>query len=170
MKLKQNGVSGNMLKILSYFLAIRYQRIVFSCQIFRWTVVNVGLLQGSVSEPVLIYINELLTGLSMSPKVFANVTYGFFDNDMTPSANDLIKFSNGIYQWKMGFNPDPSKLLSCKLHAVSFIYLFILLFIYLFIYLFIHSFIFYLFIYLIIYLFLCIYLFIYFVKLRNQTT
>ena len=69
-----------MLKILSYFLAIQYQRIVFNGQIYRWTVVNVGLLQGSISEPVLIHINELLTGLSMSPKVFANVTYGFFDN------------------------------------------------------------------------------------------
>ena len=121
----------------------------------------------------LIYINELLTGLSISPKVLTNVTYGFFDNDMTPSANDLIKF-NGIYQWKMGFNPDPSKLLSCKLHAISFIYLLIYLFSYLFIclfiYLSIHSFIFYLFIYLFIYFYLFIYLFIYFVKLRNQTT
>ena len=111
----------------------------------------------------LIYINELLTGLSISPKVLTNVTYGFFDNDMTPSANDLIKF-NGIYQWKMGFNPDPSKLLSCKLHAISFIYLLIYLFSYLFIclfiYLSIHSFIFYLFIYLFIYFYLFIYLFI----------
>ena len=147
-----------MLKILSYFLAIRYQRIVFNGQIYRWTVVNVGVLQGLISEPVLIYINELLTGLSMSPKVFTNVTYGFFDNDMTPSANDLIKF-NGIYQWKMGFIPDPSKLLSCKLHAISFIYLFIYFLIYLFVYLFIYSFIhLFLFIHLFIYLF--IYLFI----------
>ena len=80
LKLKQNEVSGNMLKILSFFLAIRYQRIVFNGQIYRWTVVNAGVLQGLISEPVLIYINELLTGLSMSPKVFTNVTYGFFDN------------------------------------------------------------------------------------------
>ena len=106
----------------------------------------------------LIYINELLTGLSISPKVLTNVTYGFFDNDMTPSANDLIKF-NGIYQWKMGFNPDPSKLLSCKLHAISFIYLLIYLFVYLFIYPFIHLFFIYSFIYLFIYFYLFIYLF-----------
>ena len=64
----------------------------------------------------------------------------------------------------MGFNPDPSKLLSCKLHAISFIYLFIYLFSYLFvclfIYLFIRSFSFYLFIYLFIYFYGFIYLFI----------
>ena len=42
LKLKQNGVSENMLKTMSYFLAIWYQRIDFNGQISRWTAVNVN--------------------------------------------------------------------------------------------------------------------------------
>ena len=62
----------------------------------------------------LIYINDLYGDLSSKAKLFADdtslfsVTYG-----ITTSANklnnDLKKISDWAFQWKMSFNPDPSK-------------------------------------------------------------
>ena len=62
----------------------------------------------------LIYINDLSTRLSSNPRLFADDTSLFsVVCDMTSSANvlnnDLLKINNWPYQWKMGFNPDPSK-------------------------------------------------------------
>ena len=63
---------------------------------------------------ILIYINDLLTGLSSNSRLFADDTSLFLVvRDMTSSANilnnDLSKINNWAYQWKISFNPDPSK-------------------------------------------------------------
>ena len=54
------------------------------------------------------------TGLSSNSMLFADDTSLFsVARDMTSSANilnnDLLKINNWAYQWKMSFNPDPSK-------------------------------------------------------------
>ena len=62
----------------------------------------------------LIYINDLASGLSSKAKLFADNT-SFFNvvHEISASANelnnDLKKVSNWAFQWKMSFNPDPSK-------------------------------------------------------------
>ena len=62
----------------------------------------------------LIYINDLASGLSSKAKLFADNT-SFFNvvHEISTSANelnnDLKKVSNWAFQWKMSFNPDPSK-------------------------------------------------------------
>ena len=46
-KLKQNGISGDLLNILTDFLSNRKQRVVLNGQVSTWTSVNAGVPQGS---------------------------------------------------------------------------------------------------------------------------
>ena len=72
--------------------------------------------QESILGPLLflVYINDLSTGLSSNPRLFADDTSLFsVVHDRNTSANelnnDLLKIRSLAYQWKMNFNPDPSK-------------------------------------------------------------
>ena len=62
----------------------------------------------------LVYINDLSTDLSSNPRLFADDTSLFsVVHDRNTSANELnnelLKIRSLAYQWKMNFNPDPSK-------------------------------------------------------------
>ena len=46
-KLKENGISGDLLNILTDFLSNRKQRVVLNGQVSTWTSVNAGVPQGS---------------------------------------------------------------------------------------------------------------------------
>ena len=76
LKLKQNGISENLLKIIEDFLSNRYQRVVLNGQSSGWAAVNAGVPQGSILGPLLflIYISDLSTGLSSNPKLLADDT------------------------------------------------------------------------------------------------
>ena len=72
--------------------------------------------QGSILGPLLffIYINDLSNDLSRNSKLFVDDTSLFsVVGDINTSAahlnNDLKNISNWAFQWKMSFNPDPSK-------------------------------------------------------------
>ena len=73
-KMKQNGISGNLLNLLSNFLRNRKQRVVLNGQTSSWADVNAGVPQGSILGPLLflIYINDLADGLSSNAKLFAD--------------------------------------------------------------------------------------------------
>ena len=75
-KLKQNGISGNLLNPLSNFLRNRKQRVVLNGQTSSCADVNVGVPQDSTLGPLLflIYINDLADGLSSNAKLFADDT------------------------------------------------------------------------------------------------
>ena len=116
LKLKQNGISGNLLKIIEDFLSNRYQRVVLNGQSSNWAAVNAGVPQGSILGPLLflVYINDLSTGLSSNPRLFADDTSLFsvvYDRNTSANElnNDLLKIRSWAYQWKMSFNPDPSE-------------------------------------------------------------
>ena len=115
-KMKQNGISGKVLNLLPNFLRNRKQRVVVNGQTSSWADVNAGVPQGSILGPLhfLIYINDLAAGLSSNAKLFADDTSLFsviHDANTTAKElnNDLVKISRWAYQWKMSFNPDPSK-------------------------------------------------------------
>ena len=62
----------------------------------------------------LVYINDLFNGLKSNPKPFADNTsmFSVIDDVNSPQIDlneDLDKINNREYQWKMSFNPDPSK-------------------------------------------------------------
>ena len=122
-KLIQNGISGNLLNLQEDFLKKRKQRAVLNGQVSTWKNINAGVPQGSILGPLLflIYINDLTEGLTTNVKLFADDTSLFsVVNDTLTSANDLNKdfkiINNWGFQWKMNFNPDPTK----QAHEVIF--------------------------------------------------
>ena len=115
-KLKQNGISDDLLNILSDFLRNRKQRVTLNGQSSSWTNVNAGVPQGSILSPLLflIYVNDLSDSLSSNAKLFADDTPLFSAvHDINTSAielnKDLKKINDWAFQWKMTFNPDRSK-------------------------------------------------------------
>ena len=114
--MKQNGISGNLLNVITNFLYQRKQRVVLNGQHLSWTNIEAGVPQGSILGPLffLVYINDLSDGLTSNPKLFADDTsLFFFIHNINSTANDLnsdlMKISNWAFQWKMRFNPEPNK-------------------------------------------------------------
>ena len=98
------------------FLRNRKQRVVLNKQTSSWADVNAGVPQGWILGPLLflIYINDLADGLSSNAKLFADDSslFSVIHNANTIAKelnNDLININRWAYQWKMSFNPDPSK-------------------------------------------------------------
>ena len=115
-KLKQNGISGNLLNLLSNVFRNRKQGVVLNGQTSSWADVNAGVSQGSILGPLLflIYINDLADSISSNAKLFADDTslFSVVHNANTTAKelnNDSVKINKWVYQWKMSFNPDPSK-------------------------------------------------------------
>ena len=115
-KLKQNGISGNLLETLTDFLKDRKQRVVLNGQNSSLANIEAGVPQGSILGPLLflIYINDLPDNLSTNVKLFADDTSLFsVVHDIATSSCDLNYDLNRVrewaFQWKMSFNPEPSK-------------------------------------------------------------
>ena len=115
-KVEQNGITDDLLNILSDFVRNRKQRVALNGQSSSWTIVNARVPQGCILCPLLflIYINDLQDGLSSNAKLFADDTSLFsVVHDINTSAielnSDLKKINDWAFQWKMTFNPDRSK-------------------------------------------------------------
>ena len=115
-KLRQAGVRGDMLNILSDFLINRYQRTVINGKSSAWSPIQAGVPQGSVLGPLLflLYINDLLDGMKSDARIFADDTSLFVVVDDPKSSyeilsHDLRLVEEWAKQWRMSFNPDPSK-------------------------------------------------------------
>ena len=125
-KMKQNGISGSLLKLFENYLHDRRQRVVLNGSFSEYSNIESGVPQGSVLGPLLflIYINDLETNINSNIRFFADDTMLFsIVKDPVTSADDLNHDLNIIYQWahqwKMEFNPDATKqatevLFSCK--------------------------------------------------------
>ena len=115
-KLRQNGISGELINILADFLDNRTQRVILNVQYFSWVKFEAGFFQGSIlgSLLLLIYVNNLFDNLVSNPKLFADDTSLFsaaksVDASNIDLNNDLKKIGEWVFQWKMSFNPDPTK-------------------------------------------------------------
>ena len=125
-KLEQNGATGSLLKFLQHYFKNRKQRVVLNGSNSTNSTVESGVPQGSVLGPLLflVYINDLDRNIKSNIKFFADDTMLFsIVKDPVISANDLNHDLNiihqWVYQWKLEFNPDPTKqatevLFSCK--------------------------------------------------------
>ena len=110
------GISGEIYNLLEKYLSNRFQRVLSNGQASSWRPVLAGAPQGSILGPLLflIYINDLTNELKSNAKLFADETSLFtIVRDKNKSANmlnnDLRRISKWTYNWKMFFNPDPSK-------------------------------------------------------------
>ena len=115
-KLQSYGVTRPLLSLLKDFLSDRLQRVVLNGQTSDWMQVLAGVPQGSILGPLLflIFINDLPDSLESMVKIFADDTslFSLFCDQRTSSDNlnrDLGRISEWANQWKMSFNPDPSK-------------------------------------------------------------
>ena len=115
-KLKQNGIEGNLLRFFESYLSNRRQRVVLNGCCSDWAPILSGVPQGSVLGPLLflIYINDLECGIKSQIKFFADDTslYSVVYDPILSAEElnfDLEIISKWATQWKMSFNPDPTK-------------------------------------------------------------
>ena len=115
-KLKQNGLNGQTLKILTNYLSNRKQRVVINGIQSEWKPILSGVPQGSILGPLLflIYINDLTDNIISNIKLYADDSSLFarvrdvnttHDQLMT----DLDSITKWANDWKMKFNPEISK-------------------------------------------------------------
>ena len=111
-----NGISNKILNFITDFLTFRKQRVFLNGQASIWASIEAGVPKGSILGPLLflIYINDLSDDLSTTAKLFADDTslFSIVQNVNTSAShlkNELRKISNWAFQWKMSFNPNPSK-------------------------------------------------------------
>ena len=100
-KMRQNGVSGRLLKLFQSYLTNRIQRVVLNGCSAKYSTIESGVPQGSVLGPLLfpIYINDLEKYIKSNVKFFANDTMLFsIVNDPVISGNDLNHDLNVINQ------------------------------------------------------------------------
>ena len=107
-KLRQNGITGDIINILQDFLRKRKQRVVLNGQRSSWADVNAGVPQESILGHLLFltYINDLSDGLKIECKLFADDTSLFsVVNDINTSGSDLNedleKIGIWAFKWKM---------------------------------------------------------------------
>ena len=114
-KLKSMSISGEFYDLLENYLSGRHQRVILNGQT-SWRLILAGVPQGSILVPplFLIYINDLPNKLKSHAKLFTDDTSLFtIVKDENESANvlnnDLSLISEWFFNWKMLFNPDPTK-------------------------------------------------------------
>ena len=107
---------GEIIIILEDFLSDRKQRVVSNGQCLSWFDICAGVPQGSILGALLflIYINDLSNNIKTKCTFFADDTSLFsVVHDIDTSANDLNhgleNISEWAFQWKIKFNPDPTK-------------------------------------------------------------
>ena len=110
------AISGELYNLLGNYLSDRFQRVILNGQTSSWRPVIVSVPQGSILGPFLfpVYINDLPNELKSSVKLFADDTSLFTivkdkNESVNTLNNDLFLISKWAYNWKMPFNPDPSK-------------------------------------------------------------
>ena len=115
-ELKSMGISGEIYDLLENYLSGRLQRVILNGQTTSWRPILAGVPQGSILGPLLflIYINNLPNKLKFNAKLFAEDTSLFtIVKDENKSANvldnDLSLILEWAFNWKMLFNPDPTK-------------------------------------------------------------
>ena len=111
-KLKQNGIGGPLLKILTDFLKSRKQRVVLNGQHSSWSDTLASVPQRSILGPLLlIFLSMIYLMVFSVTQTMHNINKA--TNDLN---NDLTKITKWAFEWKMSFNPDISK----QAHEVCF--------------------------------------------------
>ena len=124
--MKQNGIFGDLLQILSDFWSNSKQRVVLNEQNSSSTNFHAEVPQGSILEPLfLTYINDLANDLFSNAKPFADETslclvVRNVHTSARESSHDMKKIIKWAFQVKMSFNQDPSKQAQGVIFSLSF--------------------------------------------------
>ena len=115
-KLNQTGIGEKLLSLMLSYLMDRKHCAGINGFASECGPIEVGVSQGSVLCPLLflIYINNLEEGIKSQVEFFADDTSLFsIVTDPKVSASelnhDLMLIESWAQQWKMPFNPDPTK-------------------------------------------------------------
>ena len=115
-KLKIMGMSGKRCNPLESYLADRLQKVILNGQASSWRLVLAGVPKGSILATLLflVYINDLPGELKSNAELFADdKSLLAVAKDKNESADilsdDLHLISKWAFNWKMFFNPYPSK-------------------------------------------------------------
>ena len=98
-KFEQNGISGKLLILITYFLKNRKQRVVLNGQVSSWADILAGVPQGSILGPLLfLYINDLSNNLSSNLKMLADDTslFSVFHNFYNSCIDLTLKIKNTL--------------------------------------------------------------------------
>ena len=112
LKAEAMGIRGNILKWIQSFLQHRQQCVVINGTYSSWAPVTSELPQGSVLGPVLVvlYINDLPVGITLSVKMFADDTKLYNDSSKEQGTqtlqDDLEKLQDWSDLWLLKFHPD----------------------------------------------------------------
>ena len=101
-KMRQNGVSGRLLKIFQNYSNNRKQRVVLNGFPADYSTIESVVPPGSVLDPLLflIYINDLERNIKSNEHFFADDTMLYsIVNDPVTSSNDLNHDLKVINQW-----------------------------------------------------------------------
>ena len=124
-KLKSIGITGHVLGWFEDYLSNRYQVVVLNGTKSDYKIIHAGVPQGSILGPVLflIYINDIVTDIQASIRLFADDTslYLIVDNPVEAANtinSDLEKINNWANKWLVTFNPNKTKstLISKKIN------------------------------------------------------
>lgn len=118
-KLNGIGIRGKLLAWFTDYLSNRYQAVVIKGEKSDYLKIPAGVPQGSVLGPLLflIYINEIVNGITSNVKLFAD------DTSMSLSLNnhvtrteiinaDLLKINIWAMHWKVKFSEEKTELLN----------------------------------------------------------
>ena len=99
-KIKLLGICRRYYTLIQSFVDSRHQRVVLNGKSSKWSLVEVGVPQGSISGPLLflVYINDLPKGMCCNAKLFADDT-SLFSTITSPAISssklneDLLKIT-----------------------------------------------------------------------------
>ena len=114
-KMRQNGVSGRLLKLFQNYLNNRKQRVVLNGFPACYSTIESGVSQGSVLGPLLfhIYIIDLERNIKSNVQFFADDTMLLsIVSDPVISANELNQDLKVINQWAYQWNSLPADIRS----------------------------------------------------------
>ncbi len=115
-KLKENGISGNMLKWIESYLSNRTQKVFVRSSMSDVLQVKAGVPQGSVLGPLffLIYVNDIVNNLLSITRLFADDTSLSCTtsnlSDLEGILNhDLHQLNVWAKRWLVDFNPQKTE-------------------------------------------------------------
>ena len=111
-KLRQYGISGNLINWITNYLSNRIQRVLINSFSSESQTLNAGVPQGSVLGPLffLVYVNDIADSLLSITRLFADdsslavSSHNIADMETTLN-NDLNIITNWSKQWLVNFNP-----------------------------------------------------------------